>query len=254
VGRWSRPVADRFLAWLGPAAGAMWLDVGCGTGALTGTVLAAAGPASVLAVDRSPGYLRHARQHLAGQRVGFGVADAGALPAADRSVDRVVSGLVLNFLPDPVRAVREMARVCRPGGVVAVYVWDYADGMQPIRLFCAAAAAIAPASAELDEARRFPLCRPDRLAELFEAAGLTGVETTAITVPARFRDFDDYWMPFLGGQGAAPAYCVTLPEDARGQLRDRLDASLPRADDGSLPLSARAWAVRGTVRPVDGGT
>ena len=246
VGRWSRLVADRFVAWLRPGAGASWLDVGCGTGALTGTVLAAADPASVLAVDRSRGYLEYARRRVAG--AGFGVADGVSLPVRDRSVDRVVSGLVLNFLPDPARAVAEMARVCRPGGVVAVYVWDYAEGMQPIRRFWDAAIALDPGAAELDEGRRFPLCRPDRLAAVF--AGLAGVESTGITVPTRFRDFDDYWTPFLGGQGPAPGYCAGLPDDARQRLRDRLRSTLPTAADGSVPLSARAWAVRGTVRPA----
>jgi SAM-dependent methyltransferase len=246
VGRWSRLVADRFVAWLRPGAGARWLDVGCGTGALTGTVLAAADPASVLAVDRSRGYLDYARRRVAG--AGFGVADGGSLPVRDRSVDRVVSGLVLNFLPDPARAVAEMSRVCRPGGVVAVYVWDYAEGMQPIRRFWDAAIALDPAAAELDEGRTFPLCRPDRLAAVF--AGLADVESTAITVPTRFREFDDYWTPFLGGQGPAPGYCAGLSDAARQRLRDRLRSTLPTAADGSIPLSARAWAVRGTVRPA----
>jgi SAM-dependent methyltransferase len=241
VGRWSRLVADRFVAWLDPAAGAGWLDVGCGTGALTGTVLASAAPAAVLGVDRSRGFLEHARRMVG---AGFGVADAGSLPVRDASVDYVVSGLVLNFVPDPAGAVAEMARACRPGGAVAVYVWDYAAGMQPIRLFWDAAAALDPAAATLDEGARFPVCRPDRLAALF--AGFADVESTAITVPTVFRDFDDYWTPFLGGQGPAPSYCASLPVGARQRLRDRLRSLLPAT--GPIPLSARAWAVRGTVR------
>ena len=246
VGRWSRPVAERFVGWLRPEAGERWLDVGCGTGALTGAVLADAEPAAVLAVDRSRGYAGHARG-LLGEVAGFAVADAEWLPVADGSVDLVVSGLLLNFLPDPAAAVAGMRRVCRAGGVVAAYVWDYAEGMQPIRLFWAAAAGLDPAAAELDEGRRFPLCRPDRLAQLFGAAGLTGIETEGISVPTRFRNFDDYWTPFLGGQGPAPAYCVGLAEDDRRRLRDRLRSTLPVAADGSNPLSARAWAVRGTA-------
>ncbi|MFL6130245.1 MAG: class I SAM-dependent methyltransferase [Mycobacteriales bacterium] len=238
VGRWSRLVAERFVAWLDPAPGTRWLDVGCGTGALTGAVLSTA-PAAVLALDRSRGYLEHARR-LPGAAAG--VADASTLPVRDAAVDRVVSGLVLNFLPDPAAAVAEMARACRPGGVVAGYVWDYAEGMQPIRLFWDAAVALDPAAAELDEGRRFPLCRPDRLAAVF--AGLADVRSTAITVPTVFRDFGDYWTPFLGGQGPAPTYCAGLPEDARQRLRDRLRSMLA---DGPIPLSARAWAVRGTV-------
>jgi SAM-dependent methyltransferase len=247
VGRWSRAIADRFVTWVRPAPGGRWIDVGCGTGALTDTVLVAADPASVLAVDRSAAYLAYARPRLAGRPVGVGVADAAALPAMSGSVDYVVSGLMLNFLPDPARAVAEMTRACRPGGVVAAYVWDYAVGMQPIRVFWDAAVAIDPAAAELDEGRRFPLCRPDRLAALFERAGLARVDTTSLSVPAVFGDFEDYWTPFLGGQGPAPTYCVKLSRNARQELRDRLRTSLPGSADGSIPLSARAWAVRGTV-------
>jgi SAM-dependent methyltransferase len=247
VGRWSRAVADRFVTWLRPAPGGRWIDVGCGTGALTDTVLAAAAPSSVLAVDRSAAYLAYARPRLAGRPGVVGVADAAALPAVSGSADYVVSGLMLNFLPDPARALAEMTRAGRPGGVVAAYVWDYADGMQPIRTFWDAAVAIDAGAAELDERRRFPLCRPDRLAALFDHAGLTQVDTTSLTVPAVFGDFEDYWTPFLGGQGPAPTYCVNLSRSARQELRDRLRSSVPRSADGSIPLSARAWAVRGTV-------
>lgn len=243
VGRWSRLVADRFVAWLAPAAGERWLDVGCGTGALAGTVVASADPASVLGLDRSRGFLERARRQVVG--AGFGVADAGRLPVRDGSVDRVVSGLVLNFLPDPAGAVAGMARACRPGGVVAVYVWDYAEDMQLIRRFWDAAVALDPAAAELDEGRRPWVCRPDQLAEVF--TGLADVECTAITVPTVFRDFDDYWTPFLGAQGPAPAYCASLSDEARRRLRERLRATLPTGADGSIALSARAWAVRGTA-------
>jgi SAM-dependent methyltransferase len=167
------------------------------------------------------------------------------LPFAAAEFDRVVAGLVLNFLPDPVRAVAEMARVVRPGGVVAVYVWDYVEGMELMRRFWDAAAALDPQAAELDEGRRFPLCRPEALHRLFAQAGLAGIGTRAIEVPTRFREFDDYWTPFLGGQGPAPAYCVALADEVRTALRERLRASLPIRGDGSIQLTARAWAVRG---------
>lgn len=263
VGRWSRLVAERFVGWLCPPgplrssdagtpapasadgalpAGRRWLDVGCGTGALTRAVLAGAAPAAVVGLDRSPGFLAVARRvHPA-----LAVADGAALPVRPGSVDAVVSGLLLNFLPDPVAAVAGMARAARPGGVVAAYVWDYADGMQPIRRFWDAAVALDPAAAALDEGR-WSLCRPAGLTEAFTAAGLARVEVTGLTVPTRFRDFDDYWQPFLGAVGAAPAYLAGLPPDARDRIRERLRTSVPAAPDGSLPLSARAWAVRGTA-------
>jgi SAM-dependent methyltransferase len=240
-------VARAFLSWLHLPLGRVWLDVGCGTGALSATVLEAAAPAHLLGVDRSPGYLAYARVHLgtAGARAAFAVADALALPLRAGAVDAVVSGLVLNFVPDPARAVAEMARVARTGAAVALYVWDYAGQMQLMRSFWDAATALDPAAAELDEGRRFSICRPDRLIELFWGAGLRDVEARAIDVPTDFRDFDDYWSPFLGGQGTAPSYAMSLDEERRAALRERIRAALPTAPDGSIHLIARAWAVRG---------
>lgn len=247
VGRWSRLVAGEFVAWLRVADGARWLDVGCGTGALSQTVLGTASPAAVVGIDPSAGFVAYARARLADRHARFTVADARRLPVADGRVDAVVSGLVLNFVPDPDQAVREMARVTRPGGQVAAYVWDYAGKMELIRRFWDAAAARDPAAVELDEGRRFGLCRPQPLARLFQDAGLVEVRARPIDVPTRFRDFDDYWTPFLGGQGPAPSYTMALPEPRRAALREALRARLPIAPDGSIPLIARAWAVAGTV-------
>ena len=172
-------------------------------------------------------------------------ADAQDLPFGDAEFDRVVSGLVLNFVPDHSRALAEMARVARPGGEVALYVWDYADRMELMRKFWEAAAALDPRAAELDEGRRFPICKPEPLRRLFEATALSDVQTREIDVPTVFRDFDDYWTPFTGGQGPAPGYCVSLDENARAALREHLRGSLPVREDGSIHLVARAWAVRG---------
>jgi SAM-dependent methyltransferase len=177
--------------------------------------------------------------------VQFAIADAQALAEQTASYDAVVAGLVLNFVPRPALMVAEMARVARPGGVVAVYVWDYAGEMQLIRHFWNAAVALDPAARALDEGQRFPICHPDRLAELFRQAGLGAVETRAIDVPTRFRDFDDYWSPFLGGQGPAPSYAMSLSEERRTALRERIRVGLPVSADGAIPLIARAWAVRG---------
>ena len=252
VGRWSRLVARELIAWLEVAGGGAWLDVGCGTGALSQTVLGAADPAQVVGLDPSAGFVAHARERLAGPRARFVVADARALPLAAARFDATLSGLVLNFVPDPGTAVREMARVTRAGGRVAAYVWDYAGRMEPIRRFWDAAAALDPAAAALDEGRRFPICRPEPLAGLFRDAGLAEVEVRPIEVPTRFRDFHDYWTPFLGGQGPAPGYAVALDEPRRAALREELRARLPAAPDGSIPLVARAWATRGVARPRAG--
>lgn len=245
VGRWSRLVAREFLAWLDAPAGLAWLDVGCGTGALTEAVGLRCAPDRLVGIDPSAGFLDTARRRL-GPGHDLRRADARDLPFAAAEFDRVVSGLALNFVPDQPQAAAEMTRVARRGGQVAVYVWDYAGKMELMRYFWDAAAALDPRGGDIDESKRFPICRPDALQQLFATAGLTNVESRAIDVPTVFQDFDDYWTPFLGGQGPAPGYCVSLPEDDRVKLRERLRASLPLQPDGSIHLIARAWAVRGT--------
>jgi len=245
VGRWSRLVAREFLDWLAMPSGKDWLDVGCGTGALSQTLAERCRPAAVTGVDPSAAFIEHAKAHVRGP-VRFLVGDAQSLPLDAGSVDAAVSGLVLNFVPKPQVAVEEMARVVRPGGTVAAYVWDYAGRMELMRCFWDAAAQLDPAAGALDEGLRFPLCRPAPLAELFGGAGLQRVERREIEVSTRFRDFDDYWSPFLGGQGPAPGYAMSLDEPRRAALRELIRSRLPAAADGSIGLVARAWAVRGT--------
>ncbi|MER7342550.1 class I SAM-dependent methyltransferase [Streptomyces sp. NPDC000075] len=246
VGRWSRLVAARFVRRLDAAPGGSWRDVGCGTGAVTQAVLDAAEPADVIGVDPSQDYLAYARRHVADRRARFLRADAEHLPFTGSSASAVVSGLVLNFVPDPARAAAEMVRVVRPGRLVGVYLWDYGEGgMEAIRAFWDAATALDPGARALDEAVRFPLCTRAALGGLLAGAGLRDVRTEETRVPTPFRDFADYWTPFLGGQGPAPAYLAGLPEDHRARLRERLRAALPRAADGTIALHARAWAARG---------
>jgi SAM-dependent methyltransferase len=247
VGRWSRSVARDFVAWLARPAGLRWLDVGCGTGALTRTILALAEPAAVVGVDPSEGFLANARTRVRDPHVEFRAGDAQALPFGDRQFDVVVSGLVLNFVADPGRALAEMRRLARPDGVVAAYVWDYAGRMQLMRYFWDAAVELDPAARDLDEGRRFPICRPEALAALLTGAGLEAVQTRAIDVPTAFRDFDDYWAPFLGGQAPAPGYCVSLRPERRAALRELIRSRLPTRPDGAITLVARAWAVLGTA-------
>jgi SAM-dependent methyltransferase len=245
VGRWSRRVGREFIEWLAPATNSRWLDVGCGSGALTQTILATATPRDVLGVDPSEGFIAHARRYTQDSRAKFEVGDAQALPVANSSFDVAVAGLVLNFLPDPARAVAEMHRAVRVGGTVAAYVWDYAAGMQLLRRFWDAAVALDSAASELDEGRRFPLCRREALRSLLNDVRLEQTEVLAIDVPTVFKNFDDYWSPFLGGQGPAPGYCVSLSDGRRSRLRNHLQATLPVASDGTIHLKARAFAVRG---------
>jgi SAM-dependent methyltransferase len=238
VGRWSRQVATAFVRWLAVFPGSRWVDVGCGTGAVTSTILATGEPASVVGIDPSAGFVAYAQDQINATRASFAVGDARALPLREGAAQVVASGLMLNFVPEPDVAVAEMTRATT--GMVAAYVWDYAEGMQFMRAFWDAAVALDPDAP--DEGPRFPLCRPEELRAAFTGAGLVNVEVEAIVVPTPFRDFDDFWQPFLGGQGAAPAYLMSLPEEHREALRERLRAEL---GDGPIELTARAWAVRG---------
>lgn len=235
VGRWSRLVAAEFLAWLDLPAGSRCLDVGCGTGALTSR-LAQIGPAT--GVDASEGFVAYAAAHE--PNATFQVGNATELPFEVDAFDAAVSGLVLNFVPDHAAMVAEMARVTTAGGTVALYVWDYADGMQFMRRFWDAALEVDPEAP--DEAPRFPVCAPEPLAALFHGAGLSQVAGREIVVPTTFIDFADFWQPFLGGQGPAPSYLASLPASDRDAIEQRLRSEL---GEGPIPLTARAWAVQG---------
>lgn len=246
VGRWSRRVAPLFLSWLNIPAGQRWLDVGCGTGALSAAIVDHCSPASVDGVEPSEGFLNTAKENLAG-RATLHQGSATSIPLDDASVDVVVSGLVLNFVPDQRAALNEMVRVTGKGGTVAAYVWDYAGRMEFMRFFWDAAVSLNPEAANMDEGLRFPLCRPEALSELFARAGLQEIEIRPIDIPTLFANFDDYWEPFLGGQGPAPAYAMSLDETARARLRDRIRERIPIGANGAISLTARAWATRATV-------
>lgn len=245
MGRWSRRVAREFLRWLAVPDGERWLEVGCGTGALTDTVLELAAPALLTAADRSAAYVAYSRAQRRQGPVRFVVADVTQLPARPGVADAVVSGLLLNFVPVPAAGVVEMARAARVGGTVAAYVWDYAGRMELLRSFWDTAVELDPAAAPLDEGRRFPLCEPRALTRLWQKAGLIEVRTSGLEVVTPYRDFEDYWQPFLGGQGPAPGYVASLGRERREALRERLRTSLPTRPDGQISLVARAWAVRG---------
>jgi SAM-dependent methyltransferase len=248
MGRWSRRVAPLFLDWLGAPADGAWLELGCGSGALSAAIVARAAPASLLALDPSEGFVATARKHVTDARAEFRVGDAQRLDLPDGQFDAVVSGLVLNFIPDRVKALAEMRRVARPGAVIGLYVWDYpGGGMGLQRAFWTAAAALDPAAAALTEDKRFPFCTPPGLAALAREAGLGPVETAALEIATVFRDFDDYWRPFTLGTGPAPGYAASLAPEPREALRRRLEETLPRAGDRSIPLTARAWAMKAIV-------
>ena len=248
VGRWSRKVAPLFVDWLGLSSGLRWLDIGCGTGALTQAVLDRAEPQAIQGIDPSAGFVEDARLTVVDRRAKFSIGDAMALRFPAGSFDCTVSGLVLNFVPDPHAAMAEARRVTRPGGWLGAYVWDYAGEMQMIRHFWTAAAELHPAAARLDQGASPNLFGHDELLDCFSEAGLDKLAITGIDVDTVFRDFDDYWTPFLGGNGSAPAFVASLSPESQVELRDLLRARLPAAADGSIALLARAWAVRGQSR------
>lgn len=248
MGRWSRQIAPRFLDWLDAADQLDWLDVGCGTGALSIAILDRCDPKSLISVDPSEGFLKRARASTADGRATFEVGDAQALPVDTGSKDMIVSGLVLNFVPDKEKALAEMQRVARSRGTVAFYVWDYpGGGVEFMRAFWTAATALDPHARDLTEDRRFPFCTADGLANLAKSTGLTSVDCIQIEVPTLFKDFEDYWHPFTLGAGPAPGYCSSLGAHARERLREKLYDSLPRGEGGAIPLKARAWAVKGVA-------
>jgi SAM-dependent methyltransferase len=201
-------------------------------------------PARLTGVDPSDAFLQKASARLQ-EHATLHVASALELPLREADVDVAVSGLALNFFPDPARGLQEMRRVTTRGGTVAAYVWDYAGKMEFMRHFWDAALEMSDAVHALDEGSRFPLCRPEALERLFQDAGLTSVRLRSIDIATRFADFEDFWLPFLGGQGPAPSYVMSLDEATRNELRERLHRRLPVESDGSIPLIARAWAIRG---------
>lgn len=243
MGRWSRAVAETFLVWLNRRPGLTWLDIGCGTGALTGAVLDRARPERVLAIDPSPAFLAHARARLADPRILFEAGEMEDIPAPDAAFDAVVSGLALNFLDRPRFAMPELRRVAKPGGVVAAYVWDYGGRMEPLCKFWETAAELDPDSFDFDETRRFADCDPEHLADMFEGAGFDSVETKAIDLPLAFDDFEACWRAVATGCGPAPSYAASLDDSAREALKRAYRQAIS-PHGGTVRTTARAWAVR----------
>jgi SAM-dependent methyltransferase len=247
MGRWSRELAPSFVAFAGLRDGDRVLDVGSGTGALSAAVAAAAPSSRIVGIDPSAGYVKFAQaRHLRGN-VTFEVGDAQRLRFADDSFDRTISLLVINFIPDRSKALREMVRVTRSGGTVAAATWDYGGGMEMLRVFWDEVVALEPGDDRRDE-KHMPVTRHGELAALWRAHGLRDVVEEPLMTPMRFASFDDYWLPFLEKQGPAGDYVAGLSADKREQLRERLrHRLLPDGHDRPIAMTARAWAVRGTV-------
>ena len=244
MGRWSKLMAPVFLDWLKFLPNSSWLDLGCGTGALSEAIHDRCEPSQLSCVDPSPELLGKANQRLHGFG-DFVVGTAADIPKGDDSFDIIVSGLALNFFPDLHISLIEMQRVLKPGGTVAAYVWDYGGRMDFLRAFWDAAGEIDPAAQKFDEGNRFTICDPVELEAAFKKAGLNKIQSSFLIIETIFQDFDDYWNPFLGKQGPAPGYLASLPERQQGEIKERVRKKLPISGDGSISLLARAIAIRG---------
>jgi ubiquinone/menaquinone biosynthesis C-methylase UbiE len=245
VGRYGSQLAAAFCEFAGVQPGMRALDVGCGPGALTAELARLLGAANVTAAEPSEPFAKACRSRVPGAQVV--VTGAEVMPFADANFDATLSQLVLNFIDDAAAGVREMARVTRPGGIVAACVWDYAGEMTLLRAFWDAARDVAPAlAAQHDEGSVMRWCSEGELAGLWEDAGLRDVRSAGLRVRAGYRDFDDLWAPFPAGVGPSGAFCATLGEDERDALRTALRGRLGVGDE-PFDLTARAWAVAGAV-------
>ena len=246
MGRWSKLLAPEFLNWLDLPSSSSWLEVGCGTGALSEAIVQICEPSHLTCVDPSEKFLAKSKERL-NNKGKFLIGDATEIPAEDDSIDIVVSGLALNFFPDLETALAEMKRISKPGGTIAAYVWDYAGRMDLLRYFWDAAISLDSSVLGLDEGVRFPICNQDKLKNAFQQAALSEVEVTKLDILTHFKNFDDYWNPFLGGQGPAPTYLESLTENQQQELKKTIKDKLHFEPDGSIKLLGRAIAIKGKV-------
>lgn len=235
MGQFSDPLAEQFVDLVGVHAGQRALDVGCGPGALTARLVDRLGAGAVAAVDPSAPFVAAARARF--PAVDVRSAAAEALPFADDTFDVALAQLVVHFMTDPVAGLREIARVTRPGGAVAASVWDHAGGGGPLATFWRAVTEIDP---DAHDESGLAGAREGHLAELCEAAGLTGIESAALTVTATYARFDDWWQPYTLGVGPAGAYVAQLDDVRQDALRTRCAAALPPAP---FDVFATAWCV-----------
>jgi SAM-dependent methyltransferase len=247
MGRWSRLLAPSYIAFAGVRNGDHVLDVGTGTGALAAAVEAGMPASEIVGVDPSEGFIAYAQKNVASARAHFEVGDAQALKFKDAAFDNTLALLVMNFIPDPNKAIAKIRRVTRPQGVVSACVWDYDAGMQMLRFFWDEAVALDPAIEAKDE-RHMKFSRQGELGDLWRNAGLINVKDQPLVIDQAYSSFNDYWEPFTKGAGPGGAFVVSLSEDRRQQLEARMRKRLlGDRQDGPFTLKARAWCVRGDV-------
>ena len=248
MGRWSRKIAVEFVEWLNMPSELDWMEVGCGSGALTSSILSVANPRRLDSIDPSQGFVKTTVENVNDERLFASVGRSEHLEYADASKDVVVSGLVLNFVEDRDQSLAEMTRVVKPGGKVAFYVWDYPGaGVEFMRHFWNAAIQCDPNAQQFTEGKRFAWCNENELMSVCSSVGLLNPTSRAVEVPSVFDSFEDYWRPFTKGVGPAPGYCANLPADKQDEIRSTLQRQLPISEDGSIKLNLRAWAIAGEV-------
>jgi len=241
MGRWSRAVAPVFLGWLGARPRATWLDVGCGTGVLAETLLELCAPASVAAVDPAAAQVKAAARGPAAGRATFQVADARRLPFPDASFDVVASALVINFIPDRAPALAEMRRVARAGGLVAGYVWDFAEELSPSGPL---RRAMRRSGLDVPGIPGTEASRLEALRALFQGAGLERIETRTIDVCLAYTDFQDFWRAQTPGYAPTTKLIAAMKESERTRLMSAVQASLPCGPNGSIEYCARVNAIK----------
>jgi ubiquinone/menaquinone biosynthesis C-methylase UbiE len=244
MGRWSRLVGKEFLAWLDPPKHLQWLDVGCGNGAFTEEIIAHCAPAKVVAIDPSDDQLAFARTKPAARVADFRVGDAQALQLPDASFDIAIMALVISFLPNPAKAVAEMARVVRPGGLVATYMWDVPGGGTPVdsiyvELEAMSMTTVRPSNPSVS--------RQEALQELWEKTGLGAIETRTIRIPVSYSSFDDFWESNTVPIGPQGKLIDGMSVVAKEELRIRLRSRLPITSDGRIVYESFANAIKGSV-------
>jgi hypothetical protein len=221
--------------------------LGVGRGRSRTLSVAAPTRGSVVGCDPAKPVVEFARDRVRDARLTFVVAGVGDLPRRTGGYGSVTSLLALNFFPRPEAAIQEMRSLAAPQRTVSACVWDYSERMEFLRYFWDAAMKLDPTAQALDEGKRFPLCHPDELTRLFRFGGLADIRCDALETPTIFANFRDYWEPFLGGTGPAPSYIASLDAERREMLSRTLEESLPQEPDGTIALTAGAWAIRGTV-------
>jgi SAM-dependent methyltransferase len=249
MGRWSRRLAPLFIDFAGSGAGERVLDVGCGTGVLTSALAASSQADEIQGIDLSEPYIELARHDNRDPRITYSIGDACELPFPAGHFDRVLSMLVLHFVPEPQRAIAQMRRVARPGAVVAAATWDARGGFVANRMFLDTAAMLDPKAAELrSRSLTRPMTRPGELGTAWREAGFTDVAESALVIRMEFEDFADYWRPFEGRDGPPAQYVSSLDPEARERLRRAVRvAYLDGEPDGPRSYAAIAWAVKGRV-------